>query len=136
MIVLVAHNKLKEWQAARDQRERDTGTGAMGGRSGAVGAAGGVDTDTVEAVQNGSGVDHRGILGVTGVGGIDGCHDNHTCGCTAGCNSGGPLDGMGDVGIGIRLEGESMEIEGDIQNNGTDTMGDACCSGCARIGIG
>ena len=136
VIVLVAHDKLKEWQAARDQRDRDTGTGAMGGRSGTVGAEGGVDTDTAEAVHNGSGEDHRGSLGGSGVGGIDGCQDTHTCGCAAGCNCGDRLDGKDDVGIGMRLEGESMEIEGDMQNNGTNIMGDACCNGCARIGIG
>ena len=134
VIVLVAHDKLKEWQAARDQRERDTGTGAMGGRSGTVVAAGEGARSTLDAVANGNGVDQRGIVEEKGVGGSDGCQENHTCGCTAGCNIRGQLNGMGDVGV--RMEGESMEIEGKKHINSTDTTGDACCRGCARIGIG
>ena len=131
VIVLVAHDKLKEWQAARDQRERDTGTGAMGGRSGTVVAAGGGARGTLDAVANGNGV---GFMEMNGVGGSDGCHDNQTCGCTAGCICRSQLDGMGDVGVSV--EEEKMEIEGDMHSNGTNITGDACCKGCTRIGIG
>ena len=51
-------------------------------------------------------MDHRGTLEVKGVGGIDGCHDNHTYGCTAGGSLRSQLDGMGDVSV--YMEGVNM----------------------------
>ena len=131
VIVLVAHDKLKEWQDAREQRVRDTGTGAMGSRSGTVVSGA---TGSTAAVANGSGVDHRGVQGMTGGGVEDGCHMYHMCGCNAGQNSGSLLGGNDEVDVSV--EGESMAIEGVEQSIGTVTTGDACCRVCTRIGIG
>ena len=131
VIVLVAHDKLKEWQEAREQWVRDTGTGAMGGRSGTVVSGA---TGSTAAVANGSGVDHSGVQGMAGKGVEDGGHMYRTCGCNAGQDRRSLLGGNGAVDVNV--ERESMEIEGMEQSIGTDITADACCRVCTRIGIG
>ena len=77
-IVLVAHHKLQEWRNARDQRERETGTGAMNGRSGieATGNGGTRDADSAQ----------RSTVAQPGV-----------CG-SVGCIEGGEHEGVGSSG--------------------------------------